>query len=54
MATFLDKSRVLIVDHEPQIAPALGAERSMEGYLVRTVDGGRRRLPISTRGAPSW
>jgi two-component system, OmpR family, KDP operon response regulator KdpE len=44
MATVLDKSRVLIVDHEPQIGRALGTVLSMEGYVVRTVDEGQRAL----------
>jgi two-component system KDP operon response regulator KdpE len=44
MATVTDKSRVLIVDDEPQIARALGTVLSMQGYLVRTVDEGQTAL----------
>src|SRR5207245_11089002 len=44
MATALDKSRVLVVDDEPQIANALRSVLSMQGYHVRTVDEGRAAL----------
>jgi two-component system KDP operon response regulator KdpE len=44
MATALDKSRVLVVGDEPQIAHALRSVLSTEGYHVRTVDKGRAAL----------
>jgi two-component system KDP operon response regulator KdpE len=44
MATVIDKSRVLVVDDEPQIADALRTVLSMQGYQVRTADQGQVAL----------
>jgi len=44
MATTIDKSRVLLVDDEPQIADALRNVLSTEGYHVRTTGEGRTAL----------
>jgi two-component system KDP operon response regulator KdpE len=44
MATMIDKSRVLIVDDEPQIAGALRTMLSMQGYQARIVDEGQTAL----------
>ena len=44
MATAPHKSRVLVVDDEPQIAHALRCVLSSEGYHVRTADEGRAAL----------
>lgn len=52
MATMIDKSRVLIVDDEPQIANALWAMLSTRGYQVRIVDEGWTALASFSEWRP--
>jgi len=52
MPTALDKSRVLVVDNEAQIANALRSVLSTEGYRVRTVDEERAALASVSEWRP--
>jgi two-component system KDP operon response regulator KdpE len=52
MATAIDKSRVLVVDDEPQITRVLRTVLSSQGYQVRTAGEGESALASFTEWRP--
>ncbi len=52
MATTTDKSRVLVVDDEPQITRVLRTVLTSQGYQVRTADEGETALASFTEWRP--
>jgi two-component system KDP operon response regulator KdpE len=52
MATTADKSRVLVVDDEPQITRVLRTVLTSQGYQVRTADEGETALASFTEWRP--
>jgi len=47
-----DKSRLLVVDDEPDITRVLGTFLGTQGYSVRTVDDGARALKVMSEWSP--
>jgi len=47
-----DKSRLLVVDDEPDITRVLGTFLGTQGYSVRTVDDGARALNVMSEWSP--
>jgi len=53
METAKDKSRVLVVDDEPQVSEVLRQLLAAEGYEVRTADEGREALAFFSAWPPA-